>query len=126
MEKIVKGKAAMDDLAKLEELAFTVKSMSLCGLGKCSPNPVQSTLRYFRDEYIEHIKEHKCRAGVCRSLARFEVDAEACVGCQACKRVCPSRCIMGARRQTHEIIPELCVKCGACESACKFNAIVRR
>ncbi|MBD3243683.1 MAG: NADH-quinone oxidoreductase subunit F [Chitinivibrionales bacterium] len=123
LDKIANGKATMGDLRKLEELAATVGKTSLCGLGKASPNPVLSTLRYFRDEYVEHIESKKCRAGVCTGLLSYRIDTEKCVGCGACKRKCPAICILGSRRQPHEIIEELCIKCGTCQQVCRFGAV---
>ncbi len=123
LEKITNGQATMDDLRKLEEMCDVVAQASLCGLGKCAPNPVVSTLRYFRHEYEEHILERKCRAGACHNLIQYRVIADACVGCGACRRKCPARCILGAKREAHEIIQEMCIKCGNCMTACKFDAI---
>ena len=124
LEKITNGTAEMEDLDKLEELCEYVKGNSLCGLGQTSPNPVLSTLKYFRDEYIEHIKDKKCRAGVCKALASYKI-TDKCIGCTACSRQCPVNAISGTVKQKHEIDPEKCIKCGACQRTCKFGAIVK-
>ena len=124
LEKITSGKASIEDLDKLEELCHYVKSNSLCGLGQTSPNPVLSTLRYFKDEYIEHIVNHKCRAGVCKALTRFKI-TDKCIGCSACSRACPKGAITGEIRKKFDINDELCIKCGKCLETCRFGAIVK-
>jgi len=124
LEKITSGKATMEDLDKLEELCHYVKSNSLCGLGQTSPNPVLSTLKYFRDEYVEHIVDHKCRAGVCKSLMKYKI-SDKCIGCSACSRVCPVSAISGEIKKKFEIDPEKCIKCGKCADTCRFEAIVK-
>ena len=124
LDKITEGKATMEDLDKLEELCHYVKSNSLCGLGQTSPNPVLSTLKYFKDEYIEHIKDHKCRAGVCKALTTYKI-TDKCIGCSACSRQCPVNAISGEIRKKFDIDQEKCIRCGKCFETCKFNAIVK-
>lgn len=126
LEKITSGNGEMEDLDKLEELCNYIKSTSLCGLGQTAPNPVVSTLRYFRDEYIAHIVDKKCPAGVCKKLLHYHIDAEKCRGCTACARQCPTNAISGAVRMPHEIDPAKCIKCGACMATCKFGAIYKQ
>ncbi len=123
LTKITEGKATLEDLDKLEELCNYVKSNSLCGLGQTSPNPVLSTLKYFREEYIEHIVEHKCRAGVCKDLVSYHIDPEKCIGCSACSRQCPVGAISGELKKPFHIDSEKCIKCGKCFETCRFGAI---
>ncbi len=125
LDKIIAGNGEMEDLDKLEELSNYIKSASLCGLGQTAPNPVLSTLRYFRDEYVAHIVDKKCPAGVCKSLLQYNIDADKCKGCTACARKCPVNAISGAVKQAHVIDTAKCIKCGACISTCKFNAIYK-
>ena len=124
LTKITDGEATMEDLEKLEELCDYVKSNSLCGLGQTSPNPVLSTLRYFKDEYIEHIKEHKCRAGVCKTLTRYKI-TDKCIGCSSCARQCPVGAITGEIKKKFSIDQSKCIKCGKCYETCRFGAIVK-
>ncbi|TVQ86591.1 MAG: NADH-quinone oxidoreductase subunit NuoF [Bacteroidetes bacterium] len=123
LDLITKGKATEKDLDKLRNLSYVIRDTSLCGLGQTSPNPVLSTLDNFREEYLAHTNEHRCPAGVCKDLIRYEVIAENCVGCTACARNCPVNCISGERKQVHVIDQSLCIKCNACLEKCKFNAI---
>ena len=123
LEKIVQGKGEMKDLDTLEELALAVKDGSLCGLGKTAPNPVLSTLKYFRDEYIAHIRDKKCPAGVCSALKKYEILEDLCKGCTKCARNCPVNAISGEVKNPHKIDQEKCIKCGACMNACPFKAI---
>ncbi|MBE7711830.1 MAG: NADH-quinone oxidoreductase subunit NuoF [Cyanobacteria bacterium SIG31] len=126
LQKIVDGKGTMEDLDTLEELALAVKDGSLCGLGKTAPNPVLSTLKYFRDEYIAHIKDKKCPAGVCSSMTSYVIDPEKCKGCSKCARNCPVGAITGEIKSPFTIDQDKCIKCGACVSNCPFKAIERK
>ncbi len=123
LEKIVAGKGELSDLDLLEELAHTVKEGSLCGLGKTAPNPVLSTLKYFRDEYIAHIVDKKCPAGVCTAMKTIVINEEKCKGCTKCARTCPVGAIEGTVKQPHHIDQEKCIKCEACLNSCPFKAI---
>ena len=123
--KVTDGKATMEDLDKMEQLCYYIKENSLCGLGQSAPNPVLSTLKYFRDEYVAHVRDKICPAGVCKSLIRYKIDPTKCVGCTLCARNCPANAIRGTVKQPHVIDNDLCVKCGACESKCKFKAIYK-
>ena len=123
LTKITDGKGTMEDLDKITELAEFIKANSLCGLGQTAPNPVLSTLRYFRDEYVEHIKNKRCPAGVCKALLNYKIDPVKCKGCTLCARTCPAGAITGTVRQPHVIDTAKCVKCGACMEKCKFGAI---
>ena len=125
LDKIISGNGELEDLDRLEELATYIKSASLCGLGQTAPNPVLSTLRYFRDEYIAHIVDKKCPAGVCKNLLRYVILEDKCKGCTACSRVCPVGAISGTVKNPHSIDPAKCIKCGACFEKCKFGAIVK-
>lgn len=124
LTKITEGNATMQDLDKLEELCDYVKNNSLCGLGQTSPNPVLSTLRYFKDEYIEHIQNHRCRAGVCKKLTSYKI-TDKCIGCSACSRQCPVGAITGEIKKKFDINQEKCIKCGKCFETCRFGAIVK-
>lgn len=123
LDKITEGKGTLEDLDKLEETANTVRTMSLCGLGKSAPLPVISTLELFRHEYEEHIVDKKCRAHVCSALKSFKIDPDKCKGCTKCARNCPVGAITGEKKQPHEIDTTKCIKCGACVEGCKFDAI---
>ena len=125
LEKITKGQAEMEDLDKLDELCRHLQSASLCALGQTAPNPVLSTLRYFRDEYIAHIVDKKCPAGVCKDLLHYRIDPDKCRGCTLCARTCPADAIIGKVKEVHMINPEKCVKCGACMEKCRFGAIYK-
>lgn len=125
LESITEGKATERDLELLEELAHNVKAGSLCGLGQSSPNPILSTIRYFRDEYLAHINDKKCPAGVCKALLSYRIKEDKCKTCGLCKKVCPVGAISGEPKGKHEIDPEKCIKCGACSEKCKFEAISR-
>ena len=125
LEKITKGQATMEDLDKLEELCYHLQSNSLCALGQTAPTPVLSTLRYFRDEYIAHIVDKKCPAGVCKDLLQYKIDPDKCKGCTLCARTCPADAIIGKVKEVHMINPEKCLKCGACMEKCRFGAIYK-
>ena len=123
LQKICEGNGEEEDLEKLEKLALNIKKASLCGLGQTAPNPVLSTLKYFREEYLAHIRDKKCPAGECKALANYHINAELCKGCGLCKRNCPVQAISGEIKSAHVIDPEKCIKCGACASKCPFKAI---
>ena len=125
LNKITEGKGTMEDLDKMEELCYYIKNNSLCGLGQTAPNPVLSTLRFFRDEYIAHIQDKTCPAGVCKKLVKFEI-TDACKGCTKCARNCPVDAISGAIREKHVINQDKCIKCGACIDNCSFKAIIKK
>ncbi len=125
LEKITSGRGELEDIDRLEELCEYIKSASLCGLGQTAPNPVLSTLRYFRDEYIAHVVDKKCPAGVCKKLLSYKIVEDKCKGCTACARVCPVGAISGAVKQPHVIDTAKCIKCGACMEKCKFGAIIK-
>lgn len=126
LNKITSGNGEMEDLDKLEELANYIKSASLCGLGQTAPNPVLSTLANFRDEYIAHIKDKKCPAGVCKKLLTYNIDPDKCKGCTMCARKCPASAISGQVKTPHVIDHAKCIKCGACIETCKFGAIYKK
>ena len=123
LDKITDGTGTLEDIDELEELSNTIKASAMCGLGQTAPNPVLSTLRYFRDEYVEHVVEKKCRAGVCKSLLSYKIDADKCKGCTLCAKKCPVGAISGKVKEAHVIDTTKCIKCGVCESTCKFGAI---
>jgi len=124
LQNFCDGKGTLEDLEKLEILAQTIKDTALCGLGQTAPNPVLTTLRYFRDEYEAHIVDKKCPAGVCQALLTYYIDPDLCRGCTACARVCPAGAISGEVKKAHTINPDKCIKCGACKDTCRFNAII--
>jgi NADH:ubiquinone oxidoreductase subunit F (NADH-binding)/(2Fe-2S) ferredoxin len=123
LTRITEGQGEMADLETLETLAKTVQSASLCGLGKTAPNPVLSTLRYFHDEYVAHIVDHKCPAGVCKALIEYYIVEDLCTGCGLCRRKCPQEAISGEKKKPHVIDLALCIKCGICHDVCKFDAV---
>jgi len=126
LEKIIAGNGEMEDLDKLDDLCKHVKSASLCQLGQSAPNPILTTIKYFRHEYEEHIKDKKCSAGVCKSLLKYIILEDKCIGCTACVKVCPTNAISGEVKKAHVIDQSKCIKCGACEQKCKFSAIIRK
>ena len=126
LEKITKGQATMADLDKLEELCYYIKANSACALGQTAPNPVLSTLQYFRDEYVAHIVDKTCPAGVCKALLNFYIDPKKCKGCTLCARNCPANAITGSVKNPHVIDGDKCIKCGACMEKCKFGAIYKK
>ncbi len=125
LEKITSGNATMEDLDKMEKLCYYIKNNSLCGLGQTAPNPVLSTLRYFKHEYIAHVQDKKCPAGVCQDLLTYKIIDLKCKGCTACARGCPVGAISGTVKQPHSIDTTKCIKCGACMAKCKFGAIIK-
>ena len=125
LEKITSGNATMEDLDKMEKLCYYIKNNSLCGLGQTAPNPVLSTLRYFKNEYIAHVKDKRCPAGVCQDLLTYKIIDIKCKGCTACARGCPVGAISGTVKQPHSIDTAKCIKCGACMAKCKFGAIIK-
>ncbi|MGN0171572.1 MAG: NADH-quinone oxidoreductase subunit NuoF [Acutalibacteraceae bacterium] len=125
LDRITKGQGELEDLDRLEELCNYIKANSLCGLGQTAPNPVLSTLRFFRDEYVAHVVDKKCPAGVCKSLLQIKIVEDKCKGCTACARVCPVGAISGTVKQPHAIDPAKCIKCGACMEKCRFGAIIK-
>ena len=133
LNKIISGNGELEDIDRLEELCNYIKSASLCGLGQTAPNPVISTLRYFKDEYIAHIVDKRCPAGVCKKLLRYSIDQDKCIGCGKCAKNCPAEAISktnyvapGHKLPSMTIAAEKCIKCGACMDSCKFGAISRK
>jgi ferredoxin len=127
LEKICAGRGEMDDIALLEDIAFTMRGASICALGGTASNPVLSTLRYFREEYVEHIQNKRCRAGVCKSLISYYIEPEKCKACSVCARKCPAEAIEGKRGVAYTINQKRCTRCGTCIEVCppKFKAVTR-
>jgi len=123
LDRICQGEGETGDLERLERLGRVVKRSSLCGLGQTAPNPVLSSLKYFRSEFLEHLVDHRCRAAVCRDLVEYHVIPSKCTGCQRCVQVCPTGAITGPRAEPHNLDPEKCIKCRACYEICRFDAI---
>jgi ferredoxin len=126
LTEICAGNGKDGDIELLEELGSMVQKFSLCGLGTSAPNPVLTTILYFRNEYEQHIREKKCKAGVCKALYHYEIDPEACTGCTLCAKKCPQDAITGKKKEVHVMDQQKCIKCGICYEGCKFNAIVIR
>lgn len=126
LEKITNGQGTLEDLDEMEKLCHYIKDNSLCGLGQTAPNPVLATMHYFRDEYVAHVVDKKCPAGVCKALLSYSIEADKCRGCTACARVCPAGAISGSVKQPHSIDTSKCLKCGACMEKCRFGAIVKK
>jgi len=124
LERITKGEGRESDIQKLEELADLIRSSSLCGLGQTAPNPVLTTLKYFKDEYMAHIVEKKCPAGVCKNLTTFTIDKDACKACGLCRKACPNDAIEGKPGVKHSVIQDRCIKCGSCREVCPFDAVM--
>jgi NADP-reducing hydrogenase subunit HndC len=125
LEKITSGNGTLEDVETLDELSHHINETALCGLGQTAPKPVISTLKYFRDEYIAHVVDKKCPAGVCKALLKYKILPDKCRGCTACARVCPVGAISGEVKKAHVIDAAKCIRCGACMEKCKFGAIVR-
>ncbi|OBR93312.1 NADP-reducing hydrogenase subunit HndC [Clostridium ragsdalei P11] len=125
LEDITKGKGTMEHLEGLKDLSYVIKDSALCGLGQTSPNPIISTMKFFWDEYIAHVKDKRCPAGVCTALLKYNINSEKCIGCTACTKVCPKGAISGEIKKSHVIDKSKCINCGACSSICKFSAITK-
>jgi Pyruvate/2-oxoacid:ferredoxin oxidoreductase delta subunit len=125
LTRITSGKGSQNDLDSLEELGQIIKDCSLCGLGQTAPNPVLSTLKNFHDEYLAHVVEKRCPAGVCTSLLQYRILADKCIGCTLCARNCPVTCISGERKSPHQIDQSRCIKCGVCFQRCPVQAIIK-
>ncbi len=125
LDRISNGEGEMEDLDNLDQLGRMIKDTALCGLGQTAPNPVLSTMHFFREEYVDHIEKEYCKTGSCKGLAKYVIDPEKCIGCTACARVCPVDCIEGKVKELHTIDESKCIKCGACYDACKFDAVIK-
>ncbi len=125
LTRITEGKGVPEDIEKLETLARDIKAAALCGLGQTAPNPVLSTLRYFKDEYMAHVIDKKCPAGVCKSMLKFKIDTDACKRCGICKKNCPADAIFGNRETPFVIDQDKCIKCGVCIEKCPFKSILK-
>ena len=126
LQRLTRGEGVPEDIDKLGQLALQIKEASLCGLGQTAPNPVQTTIRYFRDEYEAHIRDKKCPARACLALVEFFIAADKCVGCMLCAKNCPVNAISGEKKAVHVIDNQTCVKCGKCLTSCKFDAVYTR
>jgi NADH-quinone oxidoreductase subunit F len=125
LTRISEGHGAEGDVELLEDMALIIKDSSLCALGQTAPNPVLTTIKFFRDEYDAHIRDKRCPAHSCSSLLMYQIDPEVCTGCGLCKKNCPQEAISGERKQPHQIDQDLCIKCGLCFDVCKFGAVIR-
>jgi NADH-quinone oxidoreductase subunit F len=123
LERITAGEGREGDVERLESMALNIKRTSLCGLGQTAPNPVLTTIRYFRDEYEAHVREKRCPAGKCEALIAYAIDPDACTGCMLCAKKCPTACISGEKKQPHVIDTAECIKCDTCRQVCKFDAV---
>ncbi|MBR5505260.1 MAG: 4Fe-4S binding protein, partial [Clostridia bacterium] len=126
LEKITSGKGTLEDIDKLEELCYSIKDSAFCGLGQTAPNPILSTLKYFRDEYVAHVVDKKCPAGVCKALLSYVIEPDKCKGCSLCAKKCPVGAIEGVVKNPFTIDTSKCIKCGVCMDSCKFGAISKR
>lgn len=124
LDKITKGEGELEDLNRLERLGNNIKLSALCGLGQTAPNPVLSTMNYFRQEYERHVRDHKCDTGSCKAMRTYRILEDKCTGCRACVKVCPAKCIQMVQKPAHRIDQSLCIKCGACFGVCQYEAIV--
>ena len=124
LDRICEGKGELRDLDELETLGASIKLSALCGLGQTAPNPILTTLRYFREEYEEHIRDHRCRGGRCRALTTFIIDPETCTGCRVCVKNCPTDAIVGEKKKPHDIVQASCIRCGVCRDVCKYGSVV--